>query len=171
MHFSASTIIVAGLAAGQAAATGWRLDAHKYSSPSNTNNQCSTEQKTGYTWDRLEPGSFSSYGNNKFSGFKCGNSFGKRDLHTKRTFQSKCITADIDKEPKIECDGKDQMSIDTYEVSSSWDTDIDAHYDMPDGSTCKQSHRCTKGGNIVKNTQCGGGGFAINDSLSQQFVY
>jgi len=156
MHYSIPTIIVAGLAAGQAAATGWRLDAHQYSSPYNTKNECSAEQKPGYNWDGLEPGSFSSYGSNKFSGFKCGNSFGKRDGVTKRSFQDKCITADIDKEPKIECDGKDKMTIGSYQVSSSWDTDIDAHHEMPDGSVCKQTHRCTKGGNTVENTQCAG---------------
>jgi hypothetical protein len=156
MHFSIPTIVVAGLAAHQVAATGWRLDAHQYSSPYNTNNECSTEQKPGYNWDKLEPGSFDSYGSNKFSGFKCGNSFGKRDGVTKRSFQDKCITADIDKEPKIECNGKDKMTIDSYQVSSSWDTDVDAHHEMPDGSVCKQTHRCTKGGNTVQNTQCAG---------------
>ncbi|KAM0703295.1 hypothetical protein Q7P35_009233 [Cladosporium inversicolor] len=153
MHFS---LLVTGLAVGQAAATGWRLDAQKYSSPYNTNNECSTDQQTGYNWDNLEPGSFGSYGSNKFSGFTCGNSFGKRDGVTKRAFQDKCITADIDKEPKIECDGKDKMTIDSYQVSASWDVDIDAHHEMPDGSTCKQTHRCTQGGNTVKNTQCAG---------------
>jgi hypothetical protein len=153
MHYS---LLVAGLAVGQAAATGWRLDAQKYSCPQNTNNQCSTDQKTGYSWDNLEPGSFSSYGSNKFSGFKCGNSLGKRDGVTKRAFQDKCITADIDKEPKIECDGKDKMTIDSYQVSSSWDTDVEAHHEMPDGSVCKQTHRCTQGGNTVQNTQCAG---------------
>jgi hypothetical protein len=153
MHYS---FFVAGLAVGQAAATGWRLDAQKYSCPQNTNNQCSTDQKTGYSWDNLEPGSFSSYGSNKFSGFKCGNSLGKRDGVTKRAFQDKCITADINKEPKIECDGKDKMTIDSYQVSSSWDTDVEAHHEMPDGSVCKQTHRCTQGGNTVQNTQCAG---------------
>lgn len=153
MHFS---LLVTGLAVGQAAATGWRLDAQKYPSPYNTNNECSTDQQTGYNWDNLEPGSFDSYGSNKFSGFTCGNSFGKRDGVTKRAFQDKCITADIDKEPKIECDGKDKMTIDSYQVSASWDTDIDAHHEMPDGSICKQTHRCTQGGNTVKNTQCAG---------------
>lgn len=153
MHYS---LFVAGLAVGQAAATGWRLDAQKYSSPYNTNNECSTDQKTGYDWGNLEPGSFDSYGSNKFSGFKCGNSFGKRDGVTKRSFQDKCITADIDKEPKITCDGKDKMTIDSYQVSASWDTDIDAHHEMPDGSICKQTHRCTQGGNTVQNTQCAG---------------
>lgn len=157
MHISLPTVVVVGLAAGQAAATGWRLDANKYSAPSVTDNKCSDDQKSGYDWSSLQPGSFNSYGSNKFSGFTCGNKFGKRDGLTKRTFQDKCITADIDKEPKIECDGEDQMSIDTYQVSSSWDTDVEAHYGMPDGSTCKQTHRCTQGGNIVKNSQCGGG--------------
>jgi hypothetical protein len=153
MHFS---LLVASLVVGQVTATGWRLDAQKYPSPYNTKNECSTNQKAGYTWDNLEPGSFSSYGTNKFSGFKCGNSFGKRDGVTNRSFQDKCITADIDKEPKIECDGKDKMTIDSYQVSASWDTDIDAHHEMPDGSICKQTHRCTQGGNTVHNTQCAG---------------
>jgi hypothetical protein len=60
MHFSIPTIFVVSLATGQALATGWRLDAHQYSSPYNTNNECSTEQKPGYNWDTLEPGSFDS---------------------------------------------------------------------------------------------------------------
>lgn len=127
MHFSLPTIVVAGLA-GQAVATGWRLDANKYSAPSNTKNECSTDQKTGYNWEGLEAGAFNKYGSNKFKGFTCGNSFGKRDGLTKRTFQSKCITAEVDKEPTIECDSKDKMTIDSYEVSSSWDTDV--------GKTC-----------------------------------
>lgn len=156
MHFSLPTLVVAGLAIGQATATGWRLDARKFSVPANTKNECSTDQKSGYNWEGLEPGSFNSYGSNKFSGFKCGNSFGKRDGVTKRSFQDKCISADIDKEPKIECDKKDKMTIDSYQVSSSWDTDIEAHHEMPDGSSCKQTHRCTKGGNTVRNTQCAG---------------
>lgn len=153
MHVS---VLAVALAVGQTVATGWRLDAQQYSCPDNTNNECSTDQKSGYNWDNLETGDFSSYGSNKFSGFKCGNSFGKRDGITKRSFQDKCITAEIHKEPKIECDGKDKMTIDSYQVSSSWDTDIDAHHEMPDGSTCKQTHKCTQGGNTVYNTQCAG---------------
>jgi hypothetical protein len=50
MHFS---LFVAGLAVGQAAATGWQLNAPKYSSPYNTNNECSTDQQSGYNWDNL----------------------------------------------------------------------------------------------------------------------
>ena len=48
------------------------------------------------------------------------------------------------------------MTIDSYQVSASWDVDVDAHHEMPDGSICKQTHRCTQGGNTVKNTQCAG---------------
>ena len=85
MQYKAAALIAVGLAS-QAAATGW-LDQDAYSCPSNTDNKCSDSQQGGYDWSGLESGSFDSYGSNSFSGFSCGNSYGKRDLLTKRTFQ------------------------------------------------------------------------------------
>lgn len=48
------------------------------------------------------------------------------------------------------------MSPETYHVSSSHDADVDCEYEMPDGSTCKETHACSTEGTIVQNSQCGG---------------
>lgn len=158
MRFFSATIAI-GLTAGQTAASsgyqGWGSKA-SYSTPDNTDNQCTTEQSGGYDWTGLETGSFDSYGSNKFSSWNCSDSFGKRDILTKRSFQSKCITADLDNEPAIDCDGDDRMSIKQYEVSSDKDAEIECHYQMPDDSICKEVHSCKAGGSVIENTQCGG---------------
>lgn len=90
MQYKTAALFAVGLASS-AAATGW-LDEDAYSCPSNTDNKCSEQQQAGYDWSGLDEGSFSSYGSNSFSGFSCGNSYGKRDLLTKRTFQ-RCVRA------------------------------------------------------------------------------
>lgn len=161
MHFTTTAFAAAGLAAHQAFAFGgsygggWGGSSY-YSTPDNTNNECSPEQASGYNWGGLSQGSFDSYGSNKFSGWSCSNSFGKRDLLTKRTFQSKCITAPLDDQPSIGCEDDKTMSLDKFEVSSDKDADIECHYDMPDGSTCKEVHSCSAGGTVIQNSQCGG---------------
>ncbi|KAK4620395.1 hypothetical protein CLAFUW4_11578 [Fulvia fulva] len=160
MHFTTTAIAAAGLAAHQVIATGgygggWGGSGH-YSTPDNTNNECTSEQSTGYNWSGLKDGSFDSYGSNKFSGWSCTNSFGKRDLLTKRSFQSKCISADLDKEPVISCDDDKTMSLDKFEVSSDQDADIECHYTMPDESICKEVHSCSARGTVIQNSQCGG---------------
>jgi len=48
------------------------------------------------------------------------------------------------------------MSVDTYHISSSQNTDIDCEYSMPDGSTCTETHSCNAEGSIIQNSQCGG---------------
>ena len=155
MHYTSAAIIVAGIAAQGAIATGW-TDASSYSCPGNTDNQCSDSQQSGYDWSGLEEGDFSSYGSNSFSGFSCGSSYGKRDLLTKREFGSKMVYGGLDDSPSMSCDGSDSMSIDELEVSTTEDTDVDCEYSMPDGSTCVESHSCSSGGSVIKNTQCGG---------------
>ncbi|KAK3724094.1 hypothetical protein LTR37_001216 [Vermiconidia calcicola] len=155
MQYKSAALIAAGLAAQQVIATGW-TDAGSYSCPGNTDNQCSDQQQGGYDWSGLESGSFDSYGSNTFSGFECSESYGKRDLVSKRTFQSKAIIGSLDDQPSMSCSGEDYMSIDEIEVSTSEDADVDCEYSMPDGSTCTETHSCAAGGSIVKNTQCGG---------------
>lgn len=49
-----------------------------FSCPSNTNNECSDQQTSGFDWSGLAVGSFSSYGGLDFSGFFCSNSFSSR---------------------------------------------------------------------------------------------
>ncbi|KXT05137.1 hypothetical protein AC578_7589 [Pseudocercospora eumusae] len=165
MHSTFAALAFTGLAVQQVAAFGghgageygggWG-GGSSYSTPDNTDNQCSSEQSNGYNWSGLNSGSFSNYGSNKFSGWSCSNSFGKRDLLSKRTFQSKCITSNLDDEPSIGCDGSDKMSIDEYEVSADQDADVECHYEMPDGSSCKEIHSCSQSGSVIKNSQCGG---------------
>ena len=144
------------LAAQQVSAFGGWSDAGSYTCPGNSDNHCSPSQQGGYDWSGLSDGSFSSYGSNDFSGFSCGNSFGKRDVLSKRAFQSKCITGSLDDAPSMSCSGDDDMSISEMQISSSHDADIDCEYGMPDGSTCTESHSCSSGGSIFQNTQCGG---------------
>ncbi|USW55096.1 Putative extracellular membrane protein, CFEM [Septoria linicola] len=164
MHLISAVLITASFSLQHAAATGGSYGGagwgghNYYSTPDTTDNKCSTNQTKGYDWSDLADGSFDSYGSNKFSGWSCSNSFGKRDLLSKRTFQSKCITSNLDDEPAVDCDGDDKMSIKTYHVSSDQDEDVDieCHYTMPDESICKEVHSCASSGSIIKNTQCGG---------------
>ncbi|CAG8974550.1 hypothetical protein HYALB_00005823 [Hymenoscyphus albidus] len=147
------------------AATGFGAPG-SFSCPSNTNNECNPQQKPGYSWGDLPTGKFGSYGGMDFNGFKCQNSFGKRDPLAKRTFEnSKCITgkATHDKAtaPKINCGASStvpgkQFSVTELHVSVEFDCDLEFHYEMPDKSTCKHTAGCSSAGSIVKNTQCGG---------------
>lgn len=159
MHLTKVAFVFTGIFIHSGIATfgygGWGGDSH-YSTPDNTDNKCSTDQSKGYNWDGLAIGSFDSYGSNKFSKWSCTNSLGKRDLLTKRKFQSKCISSNLDDEPSIGCDGEDYMSIDKYEVSSDVDADIECHYEMPNKTVCKEYHSCKSGGTVIQNTQCGG---------------
>ena len=45
--------------------------AKKFSNPSNTNNDCSADQKAGFDWSDLKTGQFDSYKGFDFSGFDC----------------------------------------------------------------------------------------------------
>ncbi|GIZ37325.1 hypothetical protein CKM354_000077500 [Cercospora kikuchii] len=163
MHFNSAAFLAASLSVHQVIATGGKYgggwgDRAYFSTPDTTDNKCSTNQTNGYDWKDLSTGSFNNYGSNKFSGWTCANSFGKRDSLTKRTFQSKCITGKLDDEPSVDCDGDDKMSIKTYQVSSDQDDDVEleCHYTMPDNSVCKEVHTCASSGSTIKNTQCGG---------------
>ena len=73
----------------QAVATSWG-DSPSFSSVSNTNNNCSTDQQGGFDWSGLPTGGFNSYGGFGFGGFSCQNSFqpnAKRSLRTRDDFQ------------------------------------------------------------------------------------
>jgi hypothetical protein len=68
---------------------GWN-DAPAFSCPSNTNNQCNSQQSSGFDWSSLSLGSFSTYGDFEFDGFTCASSFSvgmKRDVLTGRQYQ------------------------------------------------------------------------------------
>ncbi|KAL1636530.1 hypothetical protein SLS56_001115 [Neofusicoccum ribis] len=170
----AASFLIGGFAAQQAAATFgsfgasgsiWGDSSDCFSTPSNTNNECTDSQKSGWDWSGIAIGASigSSYSGFEASGLTCTNNFGKRDPLTKRTFGSKCasgtITKNTSSNPKIECSGsqKDKgFSVGEFQVSTSVDTDVEFHYGMPDGSTCKHTASCSSSGTTVKNEQCGG---------------
>ncbi|KAG9859448.1 hypothetical protein KCU98_g66, partial [Aureobasidium melanogenum] len=180
MQLTSATLLVAGLAAQQASAHfPWAIDAGKFSTCSNTDTQCSEQQHQGYDWTGLTIGNpVTSYGANTFSGgWTCNSIKSKRDELTKRTFNNKCVSGKLPAwgssgsssnhgagSLSIGCSGeKNKFSISEMHISSTYDTHVDCHYNMPDGSVCKQNVPCSAGGSIVKNTQCGG---AISVSFS-----
>lgn len=150
-------LLVTGLASQQVAAT-WNLF-DNFNTPYYSNNECSDKQKSGFDWSDLTNGeTVSSYGDFSFSsGWKCSNSFGKRDLLTKRSFGSKCITNTITKSSAASfgC-SKRGFSISTMDVSAQFDAELELHYKMQDGSICRQRSSCSAGGSTLQNTQCGG---------------
>ena len=148
--------ILAALAAHQATATQWN-GRKPFSAPATTDNECNSQQQTGYDWQGLSEGPVSKYGGSEFEHFECADVPAKRDILTKRSFQSKCVKAKLHQKPAFKCTSDDdRFSVDHFEVSSSHDTDIECEYDMPDGSKCHESHRCSQSGSVIKNKQCGG---------------
>ncbi|PWW76564.1 hypothetical protein C7212DRAFT_192214, partial [Tuber magnatum] len=135
---------------------GWR-DQDSYSCPKNIKNDCTKDESDGFDWSDLPTGSFSNYKNYNFKGWSCTTKLGKRNLQG-RTFNSKCIEANVKKgdfSNEISCDKS--FSIGEIDVSvDNDDTEVEFHYGMPDGSTCKKVSKCNKDGNTVKNDQCGG---------------
>ncbi|KAI9649108.1 hypothetical protein NHQ30_001675 [Ciborinia camelliae] len=169
---SALAVLATGLQL--TAATGW-LDMSSFSCPSNTNNECSKSQKSGWDFSDLTSGSFSSYNDFSFSGFTCSNSFGKRDNPKfPRRSSGKCISgtasSDYSSSPQFSCGGSSKsgssgsesssgisaFSISTLHVTTEFDCDLEFHYGMADGSTCKQKSSCSSSGSLISNSQCGG---------------
>ncbi|KAF2457942.1 hypothetical protein BDY21DRAFT_343205 [Lineolata rhizophorae] len=157
MRVASAVIFFASLSARQVLAT-WDTNAPSFNCPANTDNECTPDQEGGFDWGNLPTGGFDNYGGFDFSGFSCENRFGRRDELTKRTFQSKCITgrATRDNGPSFNCGNKPGFSVTDMEISVDEDADVEFHYDMPDGSTCRHTTRCTTGGTTVRNNQCGG---------------
>ncbi|KAI0467389.1 hypothetical protein F4859DRAFT_241864 [Xylaria cf. heliscus] len=161
-----NTLAFVALAAGlsQVTATGYGFhNAPSYTSPDNTDNQCTSDMTKGFDWSDLNFGNFGSYKGFTYSGYQCSQKFGKRDELTGRSFQSKCITGKAtqskDNSPKISCDkskGVEKTSIREFQVTPEFDCDLEFHYTMPDGSSCKHRSSCKSSGTTVKNTQCGG---------------
>ncbi|KAI1392157.1 uncharacterized protein F4822DRAFT_389787 [Hypoxylon trugodes] len=163
-----NSLSLVALAAGlsQVSATGFGFsNAPKFTCPDNTDNTCIPEIIPGINWSDLPLGGFDSYKGFKWSGFTCADKFSKRDELAARTssFQSKCITgtasSDKGKSPKISCDkskGVDKTSISKFQVTPAFDCDLEFHYTMPTGETCKHRSPCKASGTVVENTQCGG---------------
>ncbi|KAI4190157.1 MAG: hypothetical protein L6R41_000965 [Letrouitia leprolyta] len=163
---SFSSLLALGLAIQQVAATGW-TDADTYNNPYNTNNQCTEKQQKGLGFDDQPNGDLGNYGNLNWKNVQCTNglfkrTFGKHAGSGSKSFAGgKCASGkaskDLNSSPQISC-GLEQkgMSIDTLHVSSSEDTDLELHYGYENGQVCKQTASCSKGGSVIKNSQCGG---------------
>ncbi|KAF6810773.1 extracellular serine-threonine rich protein [Colletotrichum sojae] len=161
-----NSVALLALAAGvsQVTATGWNKFP-SFTCPENTDNKCDDKQKGGFSWGDLTPGSFSNYGGFDFKGWTCENDFSKRDLLAPRTFgKGKVISGSCGQKketsPSFGCGSgsgaPDKFSIIHFDVSVEFDCDLEFHYDMPDGSSCKHRSACSKSGTTVKNSQCGG---------------
>ncbi|KDN72331.1 putative adhesin protein Mad1 [Colletotrichum sublineola] len=165
-HTMKNSVALLALAAGvsQVTATGWNKFP-SFTSPLNTDNQCDDKQKSGFSWGDLNTGSFSNYGGFAFKGWTCESDFSKRDLLAPRTFGlGKVISGSCGQQketsPSFGCGSgsgaPDKFSITHMDLTVEFDCDLEFHYDMPDGSNCKQRSPCSKSGTTVTNSQCGG---------------
>ncbi|KAI1436381.1 hypothetical protein GGR50DRAFT_686428 [Xylaria sp. CBS 124048] len=122
-------VLAAGFSQVTAAAFGF-VDAPSYTSPGNSDNQCTPDMQKGFDWSDLSIGNFNSYKGFLYSGYQCS-----------ENFQSNS--------PKISCDnsqGVEKASIRAFQVTPEFDCDLD----------CKQRASLQASGTTVKNTQCGG---------------
>ncbi|PGH07111.1 hypothetical protein AJ80_08048 [Polytolypa hystricis UAMH7299] len=151
---------VFALAIQQSAATSWGSNKY-FPNPRNSDNICSDNQKGGYTWKDLNPGSFDAFDDFDFSGFTCrDDSRGRMKRTYGSGFGSKCIEGNISKgsnRPAITCKKPEKgFSITSFDITVEKDTDVRFTYHMPDGSKCKHTSPCQRGGSVIKNTHCGG---------------
>ncbi|KAH6628484.1 hypothetical protein F5144DRAFT_310068 [Chaetomium tenue] len=131
-----------------------------FSFPGNTDNKCTDKQKPGFSWDDLDFGDFFDYRDFNFRGWKCEDDGDKRSKFAPRTFGkaiSGTCSSDKKKSPSFGCGASvDKFSLGSIHVKPEFDCDLEFHYDMPDGSTCKHRSACRKSGTTVVNRQCGG---------------
>jgi hypothetical protein len=135
-------------------------NAPPFSFPGNTDNKCTDKQKPGFSWDDLDFGDFFDYKDFNFRGWKCEDDGEKRSKFAPRTF-GKAIGgtcfSEKQKSPSFGCGASvDRFSLGSIHVKPEFDCDLEFHYDMPDGSTCKHRSACRKSGTTVVNRQCGG---------------
>ncbi|KAK3354760.1 hypothetical protein B0H65DRAFT_514821 [Neurospora tetraspora] len=150
MKYSASLLAFAA----SAAATFPFHNAPAFTCPQNTDNKCTDQQKTGFAFDDLSAGPFSQYMDFNFNGWTSGAGFGGR--FGKRTFKGISGVCGSDKSKAPSFGAGDKFSLGSIHVTPEFDCDLEFHYHMPDGSTCKHRNQCTKGGTNVVNKQCGG---------------
>jgi hypothetical protein len=152
-----SFIPVLALAAGVSATF---KKAPIFSFPGNTDNVCTDKQKPGFNWDDLDFGDFFDYKDFNFKGWKCeddGDSRGRFAPRTGRKAIGGVCSSDKKKSPSFGCGARvDKFSLGSIHVKPEFDCDLEFHYDMPDGSSCKHRSPCRKSGTTVVNRQCGG---------------
>ncbi|KAK0655911.1 hypothetical protein B0T16DRAFT_22166 [Cercophora newfieldiana] len=152
-----TAVTVLALAAS-AAATGFR-SFPPFSCPENTDNKCDDKQKPGFSFGDLNLGPFTGYNDFNWKGFTCGAVGGNGRFNNGGSGKSIGGTCTSDKKnsPSFGCGPKiDKFSLGSIVVKPEFDCDLEFHYDMPDGKTCKHRSPCKKSGTTVVNKQCGG---------------
>ncbi|KAG7291732.1 hypothetical protein NEMBOFW57_001752 [Staphylotrichum longicolle] len=131
-----------------------------FTCPGNTDNKCTDKQRPGFSWDDLDFGDFFNYRDFNFNGWKCEDDGGNRGRFAPRTGKKVIggtCSSDKKKSPSFGCGAAvDKFSLGSIHVKPEFDCDLEFHYDMPDGSTCKHRSACRKSGTTVVNKQCGG---------------
>ena len=134
--------------------------APSFTCPGNTDNKCTDKQKPGFNWDDLDIGDFFDYKDFNFRGWKCEDDGDKRGRFAPRTGQKAIggtCSSDKSKSPSFGCGAAvDKFSLGSIHVKPEFDCDLEFHYDMPDGSSCKHRSSCRSSGTTVVNNQCGG---------------
>lgn len=176
---SALSVVVAAAGVQQASATfgllggggisfNFGLDwsgAKTFPCPGNVVNKCTPEQENGWDWSDVATGSLNTYAGFNFGGgWSCESNFGKRGDIQGRTFGlGKVISGSCNQGDEAGLSigvganaGIDAFSIDSFDMSTEFDARLEFHYDMPDGSVCKQTSDCKRGGSTIVNNQCGG---------------
>ncbi|KAG5930766.1 hypothetical protein E4U60_006909, partial [Claviceps pazoutovae] len=136
--------------------------APSFNTPHNVDNQCTSEQEKGWDFKDLPTGSFDKYLGFQFGGgWNCEAS--TRGMLQGRTFGNiaKIISGLCPLNGGLDIGlgahaGVDAFSISSIDLSTEFDVRLEFHYDMQDGSVCKHSADCKKGGSTIVNNQCGG---------------
>ncbi|KAG6181429.1 hypothetical protein E4U35_002579 [Claviceps purpurea] len=136
--------------------------APSFNTPHNVDNQCTPEQEKGWDFKDLPTGSFDKYLGFQFGGgWNCEAS--TRGMLQGRTFGNiaKIISGLCPLNGGLDIGlgahaGVDAFSIGSIDLSTEFDVRLEFHYDMQDGSVCKHSADCKKGGSTIVNNQCGG---------------
>ncbi|KAK5656195.1 hypothetical protein OQA88_4955 [Cercophora sp. LCS_1] len=150
-----NVVSVLAFAAG-AAATGFR-NFPPFACPANTDNKCTDLQKPGFSFGDLNLGPFTQYKDFSWKGFTCGSKGGNNGGNSGGKTIGGVCTSDRNTSPSFSCGPKvDKFSLGTIVVAPEFDTDLEFHYDMPDGKVCKHRNSCKKSGTTVVNNQCGG---------------
>ncbi|KAJ5794675.1 hypothetical protein N7457_001274 [Penicillium paradoxum] len=132
-----------------------------YTSPENTDNQCTEAQESGFGWS--EPGEFdlSELGNGdnwSFEGFEFVGLAPKNNCRASG-YQGNCIGGRLSRADnwKLKISAADApFSIRNFHLSTSRSTDVFIIYEMPDGSTCHHVASSSFRGTDIGNDQCGG---------------
>jgi hypothetical protein len=121
---------------------------------------CTDKQKPGFSWDDLDFGDFFDYKDFNFKGWKCeddGERRGRFAPRTGRKVIGGVCSSDKKQSPSFGCGARvDKFSLGSIHVKPEFDCDLEFHYDMPDGSSCKHRSPCRKSGTTIVNRQCGG---------------